>query len=121
MQVLQESADGTIEHRTPPVAQHGEVVAMRIPGAVGARFRFRVGPGGPVDLNEAHAGLDKATGKQAALAELRHAEALARGHRLAVEAKSAGGAIGFDQREGLVVIGVESGLADLSARRQRRA
>ena len=35
--------------------EHREVVAVRVPGAVGAAGRLRVGAGGPVDLHEARA------------------------------------------------------------------
>src|SRR5262249_1451788 len=75
----------TVEHGTAPLLQHGEVIAVRVPGAVGSLGRLVVRPGRPGDLDEARAGLDETPGQQAGLAKPGHAELLAELPRLLVE------------------------------------
>src|SRR5262249_39754934 len=66
-----------------------------------------VGDLGPVDLDEARAGLDEAAGQQAALAEGGAAVAVARLGLLLAQVEGVAGAPGDDQAQGPAVILVE--------------
>ena len=105
--IFDECRQRLIEDRTAVISQHGEIVAVRVPRTVGARFRFVVATRRPGNLYEARLGLDQPAGQQQTLAEPRHAVTPAKLGRFVFQAKRVYRRFRLNQRLCLFVKSVE--------------